>query len=297
MPTALENKQQKTVSIVQFKALGEGAGGGMGYPSVFYDLDDVGDIALPGAYQEGLADFLRDGFIASAHEWDEAIGYPVVAREDAYGLWSEWAFHSTSDAQDVRQKAAERADAGKTVKLSIGYVTEASVEVTRDAYETELPKYIPADKLAAVLEKAQKFYCVRLLQKIKLYEYSIVTVPALDSAQATGIKSLAGGLADDLPFAEHLETVVDAVEGIKTRFKARGEMRKKAGRRHSADTLQRMGTIRDSLKSSCDDLTAMIAEVQAEETGEEPKSAPNIALLSQRLQAAERAAQRWQTAQ
>src|SRR5688500_20293766 len=116
--------EHKYIDLAQMKAITDGAGGFEGYASVFGELDDVGDIILPGAYADTIPTFLEQGFTAQSHDWNVAggvIGFPTEAREDGEGLFIRNAFHSTPDAQAVRTKVLERKAAGKRVSLSIGY--------------------------------------------------------------------------------------------------------------------------------------------------------------------------------
>jgi len=284
MPTL--ERLHKTVTLGDFKALETGAGGGSGYPSKFWELDDVGDIVCKGAYGDCIPDFLRDGFISHSHDWEasETIGYPTVAREDETGLYSEWEFHSTANAQDIRVKVDERKRAGKTVKLSIGYQVESEHTIWPDAYEMELPKYIPAEFLAKTLEKAKQFYCVRLLLKVKLFEYSIVTVPALQSADVLDVKALKDMLVDGVPFEGFSEAVADAADVFVRRTKARAEMRVKEGRKLSAATIDRMKTVHANLLEACDHIGGMLTEA-------EPAEKASPALLKERLRVEMRRAQ------
>lgn len=182
-------KEYKLRPLGEFKMLNdapgdEGPGGIAGYDSVFGELDDVGDIVVAGAYKGCLDEFLEKGFAAHSHNWDYdgVIGYFTVAKEDAKGLYTETVFHSTPDAQDMRTKVKERIAAGKTVSKSIGYAIEDCVILLPRDYATELKKYVPAAQLATTLEKARQFTRIRVLTQVKLFETSIVTVPALQSA-------------------------------------------------------------------------------------------------------------------
>lgn len=265
MPTtAPELKQFKSIELRELKALGEGSGGFVGYPSKFYELDSYGDIAMPGAYTATIPEFLRDGFVTHSHEWEanETIGYPVLAREDAVGLYSEMVFHSTADAQAIRVKADERLKAGKTVKLSIGYITEDGEMILPEAYASELPKHIPSPHLEEVLSKAGQFPCIRLLKRIRLFEYSIVTSPALRSADVLGVKS-GEGSADDVSFSDYLEATADAVTGLARRAKARQELRTKEGRTFSCATVDKMKTIHGHLTEGLSHLGEMLTEADA----------------------------------
>lgn len=184
-------KEFKLIDMSQLKFLDEdGPGGFEGYASNFGELDDGADIALPGAYKETLERFLHQGFTAHSHDWsyDGVIGYPVDAREDDRGLYIKSQFHSTPDAQMVRTKARERMEAGKAVKLSIGYEAKQVSYINAKDYAEQLPKFLQPDKVDAGIEKAKRFPRVRLLHKMNLFEHSIVTVPMLNSAQVLSVK-------------------------------------------------------------------------------------------------------------
>lgn len=196
--------EHKLIDLNQFKFTDEGPGTIEGYTSVFGELDDGADIALPGNYTDTLPKFLKQGFTAQSHDWSYSgvVGFPTSAREDDHGLYVVSQFHSTADAQDVRTKARERMEAGKDVKLSIGYRPVEVKYIYPAEYEKELPAYIKAGQLSATMEKAKKFPRIRLLVKTELFEHSIVTVPMLNSAQASSIKSVKGASGkSDWPLA------------------------------------------------------------------------------------------------
>ena len=157
-------REQKVVRLEELKVVdgGEaGAGGFQGYGSVFNAVDLVGDTVLPGAYTETLPKFVRDGFIAWGHDWDNPVATVDAAREDERGLWIEASFHSHPDAQRVRTLAAERLARGKTMGLSIGF--QAKDWKTRSDG-------------------------IRELLAIELMETSLVTFPAEPNAQVTAVK-------------------------------------------------------------------------------------------------------------
>jgi HK97 family phage prohead protease len=186
-------KETKYISLREFKATQDGAGGFKGYVTKFGELDDVGDIILSGAYTDTIAQFLKRGFTADSHDWSFGggmIGYPVSAKEDKIGLLCETKFHSTPDAQAVRTKAQERAEAGLDTFLSIGYELDGQpITVYSADYASELAKYSSGDLLQQNMAKAAQFRQVRVIPKVHLYEYSLVTVPALESAMLTGVKN------------------------------------------------------------------------------------------------------------
>lgn len=150
---------------VSFKApQGAGDPGSFeGYGAVYGNVDRDNEIIAPGAFAESLPAFIRDGFIACAHDWDEGIATISDAYEDGYGLYIKCQFHGDSESQSTRIKTMERIERGKTVGLSVGFVAEE-----RD--DESMPG-------------------VRIITKATLYEVSIVTVPANALAQVVSAKS------------------------------------------------------------------------------------------------------------
>lgn len=140
-----------------------------GYAAVFGNRDDGGDIIEPGFFADVLDDFLREGFIAWNHQWDNPIATPEEAREDGLvGLYSVAEFHSTPTAQEKRVIAQERLARGKQVGLSIGYeIAPGGATIEKDGRH---------------LRKASR-----------LFEWSLVTVPMNRLAEATDVKNLPNG--------------------------------------------------------------------------------------------------------
>jgi HK97 family phage prohead protease len=183
--------ERKFTSLKDLKVSDDGSGSIEGYRSVYGVIDEGGDIVVKGAFKDTLSDYLLSGFTAQSHDWDfdKAVGFPVDAHEDDHGWFVKSQFHSTPDAQNVRTKAKERLAAGKTVGFSFGYAPTSFAHVEAKDYEAELPKYIKADLLPAMLEKAQKFNRIRILKSVEAIEDSIVTAPMNKRATATAAKS------------------------------------------------------------------------------------------------------------
>jgi len=162
----------------QLKLQNEGFGSIGFYLSTFANWDRVRPIPerpVKGAFAPYLADFIKDGFIAYAHEWGKLpIATVRDAHEDEYGLWVDADFHSTTEAQAVRTTIQERLNRGKTVKSSMGY------DVAGD-------RIVPMDDPAL---QAQGIERGRELLKVPLYEGSIVNVPANMLADVTRVKAL-----------------------------------------------------------------------------------------------------------
>lgn len=136
-----------------------------GYASIKHEVDAYGDIILDGAYGD-LDEFVKSGFVAVGHDHiGVPVGYVTTAKEDRRGLFVSMAFHSTAEAQDAKTVAEERLSAGKRVGLSIGYLPLEWTFETRDGRR------------------------VRLLKRIELKEFSLVSLPAAQGAVATLVKS------------------------------------------------------------------------------------------------------------
>lgn len=177
--------ERKILEVAELKTLdGDIApnGGIAGYASTYANLDRVGDIVMPGAYDSTLGPFLKDGFLAESHDWDEPIGYILSARSDEKGLWFEAAFHNTERAQKVRRIVNERLAAGKSVSLSIGY------RAKEYSYDDEGN---------------------RLLHAVTLYEVSVVTVPANPDALVVSGKAAVGDRHDAEVMDRYLTLVAD----------------------------------------------------------------------------------------
>lgn len=211
----------------QFKASGDGSGSIKGYASTFANWDSVSERPVKGAFAPHLAAFLNDGFIAIGHDWSALpVATPSVAQEDDIGLYLEADFHSTPMAQAARTVTTERIERGKSVKLSIGY------EVLQD-------EYVPEG---------------RLLKEIKLYEVSLVTVPANPLASVTGAKGV--------PLATHSDAVLAAVDELKTRMVGLRDLRMKEGRVLSDSNRKRISSLKEALAAVLTDLDELLSATE-----------------------------------
>lgn len=164
-------KQFKTQELAEFKMADTGNGSFSGYASTFGNYDSVKEAVVKGAFADTLEQFKANGFIALNHDWNgEAIAFVKNAFEDDKGLFVECEFHSTTKAQEIRKIMQERAAAGKSNRMSIGYRVVKSTTTAQG----------------------------KQLDQIRLYEASIVNVPANELASITNVKGDNGeGQADD----------------------------------------------------------------------------------------------------
>lgn len=169
-------REQKTLKLAELKIAGADgdAGSFEGYASRFGTVDSYGDTIDPGAYTDTIPQFLTRGFIGWGHDWNDPIGIVTRASEDNAGLLLAGDFHSDAEAQKFRTRARERVAAGKFMGLSIGYEAQAWEMRTIDTPYR--------DAMGELTDR------VRALTKIKLYEVSIVTVPAERDSGMTSVK-------------------------------------------------------------------------------------------------------------
>lgn len=204
---------------------GEFAGTFEGYAAGINNIDRVGDMILPGAFAEDLPRFLREGVVCWQHDWMNPIGKPLEAKEDSYGLFTKCRVSNTVQGKDamtlIRDKVVQ--------KLSIGYRVQSYEWVDRAG----LIAYLGSTDLSEqeknrILRQydEEEMDELFLLKKVKLYEYSPVSVPANPNAVITGAKGLLAGLS----FGDQLLTALAAVKEVKERAAQIKTLRESEGR-------------------------------------------------------------------
>lgn len=208
-----------------------------GYGAAFSNCDGTGDIIEQGAFRDTLSDFLSSGVIAWQHDWTEPIGKPLEAREDGYGLYLKARISQTNRGQDALTLLRD----GVIGKMSIGYTVEG-YKVLSDAEGRALMGESAYDQAVRDLPWWQDQ--IRVLTAIKLYEVSLVTVPANPKAVITGVKdgSLAGLTLDD-----HYQAVHAASRELITRVKGLADLRAKEGRVLSESNRAKLASMKDAL--------------------------------------------------
>lgn len=85
-------------------------------------LDRGGDVIAPGAFSTCLPRFLKNGFIALAHQWESLpVGFPLAAFDGPKGLILSAAFHHTAAAQEAATMIGERLKQAMPFGLSVGF--------------------------------------------------------------------------------------------------------------------------------------------------------------------------------
>ncbi|WP_273690266.1 HK97 family phage prohead protease [Ketogulonicigenium vulgare] len=136
-----------------------------GYASIFGNLDRVGDIVLRGAFTKSLEE--RRPKMLWQHDPNQVIGVFDEVREDEKGLFVMGRFAQTPKAQEVRELMLM----GAIDSMSIGYVTkDYEYSHTND----------------------------RLLKEVILFEVSLVTFGANESAKVEQVKSAIDDMPEDI---------------------------------------------------------------------------------------------------
>ena len=133
-----------------------------GYAAVFGNVDEGGDVIMPGAFSKTLQERGGRVKITWQHDWREPIGKPLELKEDEHGLLIRGKL--TLDTQRGREALALMRD-GVIDELSIGYDTIKSEWVKRDGQT------------------------VRELREVRLYEISPVTVAMNPEARIMSVKA------------------------------------------------------------------------------------------------------------
>jgi HK97 family phage prohead protease len=150
---------ERKAFATEFKVSGDGRTV-EGYASTFGNVDLVGDVVCVWAYKKTLAENAKRIKVLRDHE--HPIGLPVEAFEDSKGLYTK---SHISDTQLGNETLTLLRD-GVLDRMSIGYEP-----IVKELGDHEGKR-------------------VRFLKEIKLYEWSIVTFPANESAAVTGVKAL-----------------------------------------------------------------------------------------------------------
>lgn len=223
-----------------------------GWAACFNNVDGYGDIIAPGAFNDGLKSFLNDGFIGGMnHDWDQPIGRPTSAEEQEKGLYVAGEISDTSHGKDCKILLKD----GVIKKLSIGFRTTGR-EYLEDADKVNA-YWMKAGYTPSAEDIASAQHGARLLTKIRLYEFSPVTVPANNRADITQVKSDLGSLN----FAEQTNRVLGYLEDLIGRAEAVKALR--AVKEQDISPLSRIG-----LKRLADRLDSLIKSVPQDLTGD-----------------------------
>ena len=133
-----------------------------GYASTFGNVDSYDDVVVQGAFTKTIQQ--NPNFkIFWQHASDMPLGVPDYASEDSKGLFIKCKLPKSDSF--VRDRVIPQMKVGSIDRMSIGYAA------TKCSYKMD--------------NGAQ----LRMLEEVKLYEVSLVSIPANDQATVTGFKS------------------------------------------------------------------------------------------------------------
>lgn len=220
-----------------------------GYVSTFGNIDNGGDIVLPGAFNDTLASGRKVKFLW-AHNDEKVLGPPLQLHVDDHGLFAVGRISRTVLGADIHTLLLD----GAVDSWSIGY--------------------LPTD--VGFKEDPSGDGMVRLLKSVDLFEGSLVAVPMNEQAVVTGVKHDHPG--DGLDYETHANQLLDGVEEFLGRTRHGAERRAKEGRAISTARRSRMAQVSGSLREAADDIDAMLEETSPPEkaTGFNPRAALDL---------------------
>ena len=127
-----------------------------GYASTFLNIDEGGDVVMPGAFKASLG--RRRPKLLWQHDIAEPLGRVMGLREDERGLFGEFKISKTSRGHDAYQLLKD----GAIDSMSIGYIPEDQ-------------EYADGG--------------VRQLKAVDLLEISVVSIPMNEEALITAVKA------------------------------------------------------------------------------------------------------------
>ncbi len=157
--------ERKTLQLTELKVHENGIV--EGYAAVFHNVDLGGDIILPGAFKESIAERGIAGVkVFIGHEHGALpVGRPLEIREDNHGLFTRTQLFDSSGGQDVLETAKGlAAGAGDNLGMSIGYMAKEFEFEERDEQQ------------------------VRILKRLDMPEFSFVGMPMNELATVTDAK-------------------------------------------------------------------------------------------------------------
>ena len=127
-----------------------------GYASTFLNIDEGGDVVMPGAFKASLG--RRRPKLLWQHDIAEPLGRVMGLREDERGLFGEFKISRTSRGHDAYQLLKD----GAIDSMSIGYIPE---------------------------DQEFSDSGVRQLKAVELLEISVVSIPMNEEALITAVKA------------------------------------------------------------------------------------------------------------
>lgn len=261
----MKGLEQKTFPAAELKAMGDDADPSTwrlsGWGSVFYVVDQswTADIMAPGCFAADLPEFLARGFVGGrGHDWDNPIGRPLAAEERAAGLYVEGSILDTQHGRETRTLI----QGGALGFLSIGF--RALGKTWLDDFSEVHGWWTEVGYQPTARDIARAQYGCRRVDRAQLYEFSPVTVPAVDDASIEAVRSLGAG-AEGRTLKAHSEAVLAAVHEWRERLATASALREQEGRGLSAEHRAGLRRLRDELDQVLAISPAVASEARARE--------------------------------
>lgn len=239
---------------------GDGAGEFTGYAAGIHNIDKVGDMIIPGAFEKELDSFVATGgLVCWQHNRDWPIGKCIEAREDHYGLFTRSAVSDTSLGRDAMTLIRD----GVVKRLSIGYRVPKGgwQEVDRAGLVAYLAESgLPEARQAEILGQYDEleFSSIYLLKTIRLYEYSPVSIPANDNAIITTAKDLE--FMDSMKFGDQTQLALGAIKRVTERAREIQRIRETKGGAISPARIEEMKALRGEMEELAKAIDSFITE-------------------------------------
>jgi hypothetical protein len=192
-------------------------------------IDKDSDVTLPGAFTPKSVPMSAYGHTS----WDGAlpIGRGSIREQNGWALFDGAFLMDTDQGRNAYATVKAMAD---LQEWSYGYIPLKASFGERDGRN------------------------VRFLEALDVFEVSPVLVGAGIGTHTLTIKS--GGPGTSLPYADHLDGLLEEWTAFIARTRDRKELRAKEGRRLSTASRERLTALMDALRSAARDLDAFLAE-------------------------------------
>lgn len=198
-----------------------------GVANGFHTLDCYGCIMAKGAFKKDLPAFLSDGFIGGInHDWDAPVGRPLSASESSEGLKVSAQLSDTEKGREVHTLLKD----GVIKRLSVGFrvVDYTFLELQKEVEEYwDSVRYAPSDE-----DLKDSKYGAVLMNRVKLFEFSPVTVPGNSLTEISNVRS--APLAGEATMEEQINAALAADAELLERVKSLLGKRSDEGRKLSA---------------------------------------------------------------
>jgi hypothetical protein len=219
----------------------DGADGGCeleGIVACYNSIDLVGDMYIPGCFDEFLACFKSEGVIRDEHE--VTTGRIADAKSVPAGLWIKGCILPTAAGRDqtilIKGNAVKRLSLGAR---NFGQWTDDADEVKSAWAATG---YQPTED-----DLIRIGYGVRLITRAKPYEASTTWLPINTNTRITAVKSDSADALERPTFDHQSDQALAAVEDWTQRAESLAALRQADGRGLSKKSLSRIGQILDRL--------------------------------------------------